>query len=155
MLQVDINQQASLPDAIDESQLCAWIKSAYLEQQSPVAAEVSVAIVEPHTIQALNAEFREQEKPTNVLAFPAGDTAQGETRHLGDIVLCAAIIEREAMDQRKHSAFHWAHMAVHGMLHLQGYDHIEAGQAARMENLEIKLLAGLGIANPYSHELAN
>ncbi|MBT8139946.1 MAG: rRNA maturation RNase YbeY [Gammaproteobacteria bacterium] len=151
MLQVDISQQVSLPATIGEAQLGEWIRTAYLEPEQSTSAEVSVAVVEESAIQALNTEYRQQPKPTNVLAFPAGNPVHGEPLHLGDIVLCAAVIEREAAAQDKQSAHHWAHMAVHGMLHLQGYDHIEPQQAASMENLEIELLARLGIANPYVH----
>jgi probable rRNA maturation factor len=115
--------------------------------------EVAVRVVEPDEIQVLNALYRDKDEATNVMAFPAGPL-QGLPADapvvLGDVVVCAAVVAAEAREQGKRSADHWAHMLVHGILHLLGYDHQEEAQAAAMESLEAAVLARRGIANPYT-----
>ena len=115
-------------------------------------SEVSVRIVEKDEIRALNRDYRQRDYVTNVLSFPAG-TIEGlpaeEAQALGDVVVCAAVVAAEAAEQGKSVEDHWAHMLVHGMLHLQGYDHVEDTQADQMEALEIRLLSQLGYSNPY------
>jgi probable rRNA maturation factor len=116
-------------------------------------AEVSVRIVDEPEMRALNRDYRDQDKPTNVLAFPAGDPGfvpPGETPLLGDIVVCAGVVAREAEEQGKPLEHHWAHMLVHGTLHLLDYDHISAQQAEVMEALERRILGDFGIADPYA-----
>lgn len=102
----------------------------------------------------LNERYRGKPGPTNVLAFPAGDIPGGapEPPPLGDIVICAGVVAREALEQGKASEAHWAHMVVHGCLHLIGHDHLTADEAGVMESAERELLAGLGIADPYAAE---
>ncbi|AXR06095.1 rRNA maturation RNase YbeY [Salinimonas sediminis] len=99
--------------------------------------------------QALNLQFRGKDKPTNVLSFPFESPPGIEMPLLGDLVICAPVISQEAAEQNKPVAFHYAHMLVHGILHLLGYDHIEDTQADEMEALEIRILAELGIDDPY------
>ena len=99
--------------------------------------------------QALNLQFRGKDKPTNVLSFPFESPPGIEMPLLGDSVICAPVISQEAAEQNKPVAFHYAHMLVHGILHLLGYDHIEDTQADEMEALEIRILAELGIDDPY------
>ncbi|MBA3981050.1 MAG: rRNA maturation RNase YbeY, partial [Alcanivorax sp.] len=103
--------------------------------------------------QALNHDYRGKDAPTNVLSFPfempEGLTLSGDELILGDIALCADVIAREATEQGKPAAHHWAHMVVHGVLHLLGYDHVADDDAADMEALEVTILAGLGIPDPY------
>ena len=101
--------------------------------------------------QALNKQYRQQDKPTNVLAFPFAAFPDIEISDpiIGDIVICAAIVNQEATQQHKSQNEHWAHIVIHGVLHLLGYDHIEAADANIMEPLEIDLLQQLGYANPY------
>jgi len=116
-------------------------------------ADVSVRIVDEQEMQALNRDYRDQDKPTNVLAFPAGDTGfvpPGEIPLLGDIVVCAGVVAREAKEQGKPPAHHWGHMLVHGTLHLLGHDHVTDIQAQAMEALERRILESLGIADPYA-----
>lgn len=96
-------------------------------------------------VRQLNARWRGQDKPTNVLSFPAGDAVL-----LGDVVLAFETVEREAAAQGKRFGDHLSHLVVHGALHLIGYDHVKAGDAAAMEALERRVLAGLGIADPYA-----
>src|SRR5690606_24067449 len=93
--------------------------------------------------------YRHQDKPTNVLSFPADIPAELNLPLLGDLVICAPVVEREAMEQRKTLEAHWAHMVVHGTLHLVGYDHITEPEAEEMESLETKILTGMGFPPPY------
>ena len=115
--------------------------------------DVSVRIVDEHEMRTLNRDYRNQDKPTNVLAFPAGDAGfvpPGEIPLLGDIVVCAAVVAREAEEQGKLLDHHWSHMLVHGTLHLLGYDHDTDLEAEEMEALERRVLNSLGIADPYA-----
>ena len=115
--------------------------------------DVSVRIVDEHEMRSLNRDYRNQDKSTNVLAFPAGDAGfvpPGEMPLLGDIVVCAAVVAREAEEQGKLLDHHWSHMLVHGTLHLLGYDHNTDFDAEEMEALERRILDSLGIADPYA-----
>ncbi|KPQ28199.1 MAG: putative rRNA maturation factor YbeY [Marinobacter excellens HL-55] len=133
----------------DEAQLQAWAELAW---QGEDPSEVTIRIVGAEESQALNHQYRGKDKATNVLSFPF-EAPPGITMPLaGDLVICAPVVEREAQEQQKAPVAHWAHMVVHGMLHLQGYDHIEDDDAEVMEALEIRLLAQLGFINPYEAE---
>ena len=137
-------EQSEEPPSI--SQLQTWVDLA-LRDNAP--AQVSIRIVNEDESQSLNNTYRGKDKPTNVLSFPMDVPEQLNIPMLGDLVICAPVVEREARQQHKTSTEHWAHMVIHGMLHLQGYDHVSDEQAAEMESLEIKLLQQLGFANPY------
>jgi len=100
-------------------------------------------------MQTLNRDYRQADKTTNVLSFPANLGELDGVTHLGDIIVCAPVISTEAQQQSKSIAAHWAHMLIHGMLHLQNYDHDSDDDAKVMENIEIELLAKIGISNPY------
>ena len=112
-------------------------------------AELTVRIVSRDEIQQLNRTYRHQDKPTNVLSFPFECPPGMELPLLGDVVICAAVVEAEALEQGKPATAHWAHMVVHGVLHLLGYDHIDDAEADEMEGIEVEILAQLGIDNPY------
>jgi probable rRNA maturation factor len=118
--------------------------------------EMGVQVVSAPRMRLLNRRYRGKDKPTNVLAFPANASPGVRPRPLGDVVICAAVLRREAREQRKSEAAHWAHLVVHGTLHLAGYDH-ELGVAAerRMERREIAVLRRLGFSNPYREAAAN
>lgn len=113
--------------------------------------EVALLFTDDSAIAEINAEWRGKDKPTNVLSFPAPDmpVPEGEARHLGDIVLAHGVITREAAEQGKTLHDHTAHLIVHGVLHLLGYDHETDAEAEEMERLEAAILNGLGIADPY------
>jgi probable rRNA maturation factor len=108
---------------------------------------LGIRVVGSRESRALNGRWRGRDAPTNVLSFPAAAELRG--RELGDVVVCAPVVAREARRQGKRLAAHWAHMVVHGTLHLLGYDHLHAADAERMEGRERVLLARLGIADPY------
>lgn len=112
-------------------------------------AALTIRIVGEAESQALNAAYRQRNQPTNVLSFPYENPPGMTLSLLGDLVLCAPVVEREARVQGKAPAAHWAHLVTHGVLHLLGYDHVDEQQAQAMETLEIAILDTLGYANPY------
>ncbi|MBD3641440.1 MAG: rRNA maturation RNase YbeY [Marinobacter sp.] len=133
----------------DESLFSKWAQAAWLGENP---SEVTIRIVGALESQELNHEYRGKDRPTNVLSFPFEAPAGITVPLAGDLVICAPVVEKEASEQHKTVEAHWAHMVVHGMLHLQGYDHIEDEDAEVMEALEIRLLAQLGYDNPYEAE---
>ncbi|VAW54969.1 Metal-dependent hydrolase YbeY, involved in rRNA and/or ribosome maturation and assembly [hydrothermal vent metagenome] len=133
-------------DVPEPSLLKIWANAAYLNKKPAVA---SLLVTTSTEIQNLNKQYRDKDKATNVLSFPMQSPKEVDVCLLGDIVLCAAVIEQEAVQQSKNRTSHWAHMVVHGMLHLQGYDHIQNDEAEVMERLEINILNQLGFDNPY------
>jgi len=144
-----VSDAAGIPSADDIGQ---WVERAVSMLAADSDAEVSVRVVDEDEMQTLNRDYRDQDKPTNVLSFPAGNV-DGLPREivppLGDIVVCAAIVAREAEEQGKTLNDHWGHMLVHGALHLLGHDHMTESEAEAMEGLEREILAGFGIADPY------
>ncbi len=112
--------------------------------------ELGVRVVGPAESRCLNAHYRGEDRPTNVLSLPAAPLpAAARARPLGDLVICAQVVRAEACAQGKAVRAHWAHLVVHGALHLIGYDHEREADARRMERREIRVLRGLGFANPY------
>jgi probable rRNA maturation factor len=113
--------------------------------------EIGVSVVGPAESRRLNARFRGRDKPTNVLSFPVAELPDGgdEPNPLGDLLICAQVLRAEARQQKKSLRAHWAHLVVHGTLHLIGYDHERDADADRMERREIAVLRRLGFANPY------
>jgi len=111
--------------------------------------EINIRIVGEKESAMLNKDYRHKDKPTNVLSFPFEVPPEINSPLLGDLVICAPVIAKEAKAQEKQVLAHWAHMVIHGTLHLLGYDHIKKKDAAVMEKIEIELLKQLGYANPY------
>ncbi|WP_062067124.1 rRNA maturation RNase YbeY [Cellvibrio sp. OA-2007] len=146
--QIDIesNSQSQLIPALSEIE--RWIEAA-LQSQDLENTEVSIYIVDEEEGQELNSQYRGRDYPTNVLSFPADIPEEVGTPLLGDLVVCAPVVEREAQEQNKALAAHWAHMLVHGTLHLIGFDHIDDGEAEEMESLETQIIIGLGYPAPY------
>jgi probable rRNA maturation factor len=145
---VDI-QTASEEPVPDEDDIRHWVAATLNGRTALKQVEISVRLVDSEEMAALNHRYRGKTGPTNVLSFPAGLPPDLELPLLGDLVICAPVVRSEAAHQGKDPAAHWAHMAVHGTLHLLGYDHIEAQDAASMEAMEIAILAQLDYANPY------
>jgi probable rRNA maturation factor len=131
-----------------------WIKVAILggSNSHQEEAELTVRIVDPDEIMQLNDQYRNINKPTNVLAFPFQNPPGLTLPLLGDLIICKEVVENEAKLQGKALTAHWAHMSIHSTLHLLGYDHIGQGEAAEMESLETKLLTELGFTDPYLSE---
>ncbi|MEL7311053.1 MAG: rRNA maturation RNase YbeY [Pseudomonadota bacterium] len=156
-MSIDLN----IDEAVDASrvpvieQLSAAVAAAALVTDVSEAFEVALSVVGPDQMAALNQQWREKPKPTNVLAFANQDVEgwvapPNVVRHLGDIVICASVVADEADAQSKRELDHWRHLVVHGTLHLMGYDHIESAEAEIMEQLERDALATLGISDPYA-----
>jgi probable rRNA maturation factor len=139
--------RAGLPSIISFRR---WVEAALRGGRIRRASEVSIRIVDAGEGHLLNRDYRGKDYATNVLSFPAGSIPGENPRLLGDIALCAPVVAREAGEQHKHPRDHYAHLTVHGVLHLLGMDHESGSDAERMEALETRILAGLGIADPYS-----
>lgn len=146
---LDIDNVSSRAVPSDE-QFESWVRAALHSRRSD--AEISLRIVDIDEITELNQQYRGKDYATNVLSFPADLPPELKLPHLGDIVICAAVVEREADEQEKPHLAHWAHMIVHGTLHLLGYDHIDDDEALVMEALEVEILQSLNIADPYLGE---
>lgn len=146
-LQIVCEQESGLPTA---EQIEQWATAAVEPQSDEV--EMTVRIVDEAESHALNLNYRGKDRPTNVLSFPFECPDEVELPLLGDLVICRQVVEREAQEQDKPVMAHWAHMVVHGSLHLLGYDHIEDDEAEEMESLETQIMTGLGFADPYLNE---
>ena len=146
-LQLDIQTESAEP-VPDEDDIRHWIAAA-LHDQRTEDTEVSVRLVDEAEMAGLNQAWRGKPGPTNVLSFPSDLPLEPALPLLGDIVVCVPVVRREAAAQSKPLQAHWAHMLVHGTLHLLGYDHIEDEQAEAMEALETRILATLDYPCPY------
>ena len=128
----------------------ALASSASTRRRAAVAPRrLCIRIVGPAASRRLNREYRGKDKPTNVLSFPASSEEREHGDSLGDLVICAAVLAREAREQGKSRPAHWAHIVVHGVLHLHGFDHGRPRAARAMERLEVEILRGFGYQNPY------
>lgn len=130
-----------------EEQIEQWATDAVQPEGDEV--EMTVRIVDEAESHELNLTYRGKDRPTNVLSFPFECPDEVELPLLGDLVICRQVVEREAVEQDKPLMAHWAHMVVHGSLHLLGYDHIEDDEAEEMESLETQIMQGLGLDDPY------
>jgi len=144
---LDLQLASSAAQIPTAAQFQQWLDAAVLPFQSE--AEVTVRVVDEAESQQLNFDYRQKDKPTNVLSFPFQCPPGIELPLLGDLVICAEVVATEAAEQGKPLASHWAHMVVHGCLHLLGFDHINDADAEQMEAEEIQILQQLGISNPY------
>ena len=130
-----------------EEQLTEWVTAALKGRLD--TAELSIRIVSPEESRALNHQYRGKDSATNVLSFPFEMPEGIELDLLGDLVVCATVVAREAEEQNKPLFNHWCHMVIHGVLHLLGFDHINNEEAEEMEQLEREILANLNIPDPY------
>jgi probable rRNA maturation factor len=142
-LQIE-TQQDVIPS---KESFVAWSQAALRDEREQV--EMVIRLVDEPESQKLNREYRSKDKPTNVLSFPSNLPAVVESPLLGDLVICAPVVVREAADQNKPVEAHWAHMVVHGVLHLLGYDHQDDAAAKTMEQLEKEIVIGLKYQDPY------
>jgi len=154
---VDIQVASDAKSIPDDTTIRDWVVTAVAAGggSSKSTLEVSVRVVDEAEMQALNFEYRNRDASTNVLSFPAEpiDALPADVpASLGDIVVCAPVVERQAREQGKSIDAHWGHMLVHGTLHLLGFDHIIPSDAAAMEALELRILSQRGIADPYTLE---
>ncbi len=147
MIDLDLQIATEALDLPSEADITRWVMAAVGEAMDE--AQLTVRIVDEAEIRELNTTYRGKDYATNVLSFPFEAPPGVDIPLLGDIIICAAVVAREAEEQGKLLESHWAHMVIHGTLHLLGYDHIEETDAEAMEGLEIKLLTDLGYANPY------
>ncbi len=146
-LQLAVENQQGLPT---EELFSLWLTKAITPFQD--IAEVTVRVVDEKESQSLNSQYRDKDKPTNVLSFPFECPPGIELSLLGDLVICQQVVEREAIEQGKPLFAHWAHMVVHGSLHLLGYDHIDDDEAEEMETLETEIMIEIGYNDPYLEE---
>lgn len=146
-LRVDVQTATSEP-VPEEGDIRHWVEAALSERSEDV--ELTVRLVDLDEMAELNQTYRGKPGATNVLSFPADLPAEISLPLLGDIVICAPVVAREASAQQKPRIAHWAHMTVHGTLHLLGYDHLEEQEALAMEGLETEILARLNYPCPYS-----
>ncbi|MCG9684336.1 rRNA maturation RNase YbeY [Vibrio sp. Isolate23] len=146
-LQLAVEDEKGLPSFED---VHLWLSSAVAKFQPQ--AEVTVRIVDEQESHQLNHDYRGKDKPTNVLSFPFEAPPGIEMDLLGDLIICKQVVEQEAAQQSKRLMAHWAHMVVHGSLHLLGYDHIEDDEAEEMESLETEIMLDMGFEDPYIAE---
>lgn len=163
---LDLQIATELKGLPDEASLMVWLNQV-LSELNIQDKEITIRIVDEPESQQLNYQYRSKNSPTNVLSFPfempdfitfdeddlpsAMNLAESEFNLLGDLVICAPIVALEAEQQNKNLTHHWAHMVVHGTLHLLGYDHINDSEAEHMEGLERKILQQLAIDDPYQN----
>ncbi|MDG2036050.1 MAG: rRNA maturation RNase YbeY [Pseudomonadales bacterium] len=145
---VDIQMASASEEAPDPQSIERWIGAAIGDQRE--STELSVRIVDAEEGQALNEQFRGSTGATNVLSFPFENESPEPLPLIGDIVICAPVVAKEAREQNKALNAHWAHMMIHGVLHLLGYDHQNENDANLMESLETEIMQGLGFPPPYS-----
>ncbi|MDR5905707.1 rRNA maturation RNase YbeY [Franzmannia qiaohouensis] len=148
--QVALAEDTALPD---QASLERWVGAALAHAGERDRDELSVRFVDADESQTLNRDYRGKDAPTNVLSFGVELPPGVDLPLLGDLVICHPVVVREASEQHKPLGDHYAHMVVHGTLHLLGFDHIDDAEAEHMEQLEREILAALGIADPYRSEL--
>ncbi|WP_339664986.1 rRNA maturation RNase YbeY [uncultured Pseudomonas sp.] len=145
-IELDIQRASEAPEQPDDDSFLRWVGLAL---GAGTDRELTIRLVDEDEGRSLNHTYRGRDYATNVLSFPADLPPELDLPLLGDLVVCAPVVAREATEQGKPLNAHWAHMVIHGCLHLLGYDHIDDTEADEMETLERELLAKLSIADPY------
>jgi probable rRNA maturation factor len=148
-IQIAVEKENNLPT---EEQLNLWVRAVLVRRTEHEEPELTIRIVDEAESQELNNDYRGKDKPTNVLSFPFEAPAHVPIPLLGDLIICKQVVEREAIEQGKTLTSHWAHMTVHGCLHLLGYDHIEDEEAEEMEAIERTVMNELGFEDPYQDD---
>jgi probable rRNA maturation factor len=151
-IELDVSYAARRPWVPRRSQLSAWARAALCDgaMRPPTGFVLSVRVVGAARSLSLNARYRDKRGPTNVLSFQGAGKSPDGRHYLGELVICAPVVAREAESQGKTLAAHWAHMMVHGVLHLQGFDHQRGAEARKMSRRETQILDRLGFSNPYA-----
>jgi probable rRNA maturation factor len=147
-LEINVYNDAGSAEVPDTNSIRACVE-AVLTRSGKDRDEVAVRFVEEIEMKEINLRYRGKDASTNVLSFEFEDPPEVATQILGDIIICPDVVHREASEQGKRSGAHYAHLIVHGALHLCGYDHEEERQASEMEQLEVEILEALGYENPY------
>jgi len=148
-MSVTVDVQHEVDAGPDEDDIRRWIEAVLAAEARTDDLELTVRIVGEAEMAELNSRYRHKTGPTNILSFPFEAPPGVELNLLGDLVIAAPVVQREAREQGKTETSHWAHMIVHGTLHLLGYDHLEPAEAEEMEAKEIHILQELGYSNPY------
>lgn len=146
-LELDVSYASSAPWVPSARLLRRWAGAALSNTAKPVV--LSMHIVGKARSRSLNRRYRRKDKPTNVLSFIGAGRAPDGRMFLGELVICAPVVASEALTQHKSLEAHWAHMTIHGVLHLLGFNHVRAADAAKMEPRETQILDRLGFSNPY------
>jgi probable rRNA maturation factor len=146
-IELDVQNATVFEPLPDDAQFNLWAEVALRGKSE---AELTLRLVDRDESRKLNSRYRGKDQPTNVLSFPAELPPDLGIPLLGDIVLCAPLVGEESAAQNKSLSAHWAHLVIHGVLHLLGHDHQDEREAAEMEAIEVELLASLGFANPYT-----
>lgn len=147
-MNVNLDVQREVDALPKDKELLKWLnKILIFEEKDDI--ELTIRFVDEKESAELNKQYRNKKGPTNILSFPFEVPAEIELNLLGDLVICSDVVKREAEEQKKQELAHWAHMVVHGTLHLLGYDHLTDAEADVMEDKEIKILSQLGYTDPY------
>lgn len=165
-VKVDLQNPNKFDELPELSSIQTWCEECIQKESAPKAFEDSfsivIRVVDSVESADLNNDYRQKEGPTNVLSFPnevpefmlnieGAPEIKEQNSHLGDLVICEPLVKKEALEQSKPIMAHWAHLIVHGMLHLQGFDHIDDVEAEQMEALEVVILEKFGFLNPYNN----
>jgi probable rRNA maturation factor len=146
-IEVDVQNATAFEPLPDDAQFRLWVETALRGKSE---AELTLRLVDRDESRKLNSRYRGQDQPTNVLSFPAELPPGTDIPLLGDIVICAPLVGEESEAQDKSLPAHWAHLVIHGVLHLLGHDHQIEQEAVEMEAMEVELLASLGFGTPYT-----
>jgi probable rRNA maturation factor len=158
-MNIELQNPYSFTNIPSIEQLTHWMEASQQLAQKNINTSLTLRVVNEEEGQTLNNDYRGKDYPTNVLSFPyekpdfpidyGEDEDPDDENYLGDLVVCQTIVEKEAQEQEKTLEQHWAHLFIHGVLHLQGFDHISEADAEEMETLEVDILGQLGYPNPY------
>jgi len=150
MINVDLDNASGVTDLPTTEHFCTWAEAALAAAQEHAQKDLSIRLVDAAESRSLNHQYRAKDKPTNVLSFPCELPDDVDVPLLGDLVICVQVVISEAEEQGKTLESHWAHMVIHGTLHLLGFDHVNEQDAELMEALESKIMASLSYPDPYT-----